>query len=225
MFKIITQLTLSLGLMLSVTQSHAAFSLNGTRVILNEQSSSSVVVFNHASARYGMQAWVEDANGKDPGKALVVTPNFQAIDGQQKAVLRLLSFTPPGNQEQMYYLDVQEIPPKPTDNGHSQLSMAVRTKIKVIIRPTALVATRKDAEDKIQVTRNGQGLTFKNPTPYYFAITNVKAGGKTFAKTPLGTFAPFSTIEMKNISSSASAISVSYLNDYGATQTANLKIQ
>ncbi|MBF7993699.1 molecular chaperone [Rahnella laticis] len=218
-------LTLGTALMLSATAGHAALSLSDTRVIINGKSSSSVEVLNNESVRYGMQAWVEGSNGQDPGKALVVTPNFQAIDGKQKIVLRLLSFSEPGQQEQLYYLNVQEIPPKPADNGRSQLSMAVRTKIKVLVRPAALGAQRKNAEEKIEVSRGGQGLVFKNPTPYYFAVTKITAGGKTYSKTPLGTFAPMSTVDMRNISGAGSSVSITYLNDYGGANTAELKVK
>ncbi|MBF7993695.1 molecular chaperone [Rahnella laticis] len=225
MFKTMSGLTLGTALMLSATAGHAALSLSDTRIIINEKSSSSIEVLNNAAARYGMQSWVEDKEGKDPGQALVVTPSFQAIDGKQKIVLRLLSFTAPGQQEQLYYLNVQEIPPKPAANDRSQLSMAVRTKIKVLVRPAALGAQRKSAEEKIEVSRSGQGLIFKNPTPYYFAVTKITAGGKTYTKTPLGTFAPMSTVDMKDISGAGSSVSITYLNDYGGANTADLKVK
>ncbi|HAV1831923.1 TPA: fimbria/pilus periplasmic chaperone, partial [Enterobacter hormaechei subsp. steigerwaltii] len=102
--------------LLSAMPGYSALSLSNTRVVIQSQSSASVEVINGSAYRYGMQAWVEDAEGKDPGKALAVTPALTSIDAGKNAVLRLLSFATPGDKEQIYYLNVQEIPPKPKDN-------------------------------------------------------------------------------------------------------------
>ncbi|HEY2453474.1 MAG TPA: molecular chaperone, partial [Scandinavium sp.] len=153
MFKNMMALTLTLGISLGIPQVHAALSLGATRIIIDGQSSNSVEVINSSTARYGVQSWVEDGAGKDPGRALVVTPSFQAIDGKQKAVLRLLSFEPVQQKELLYYLNVQEIPPKLQDKSVNHLSLAVRTRIKVLIRPAALNGQRKQAEDKIEIAR------------------------------------------------------------------------
>lgn len=214
-----------MGCLLFVTaQSEAAFSLSNTRVVIQAGSSSSVEVLNGASARFGMQAWVEDAAEKDPGKKLVVTPALLAIDANKKAVLRLLSFDTTSNKEQLYFLNVQEIPPKPKDNGHSQFLMAVRTKIKVLVRPANLFDARRGAEQKIEVTRTPSGLRFKNPTPYYFAVTTVTVGGKDQTKTALGTFAPMSSVDV-NLGARASEVTLRYLEDTGAARTVTLPVK
>lgn len=225
MFKQLINLGLMLSLTLGMTQVHAALSLGNTRVIIDGQSSNSVEVINSSNSRYGVQSWVEDSAGKDLGRALVVTPSFQAIDGKQKAVLRLLSFAPVQNKELLYYLNVQEIPPKVQDNGRNQLSLAVRTKIKVLVRPTAIKVQRKQAEEKIGIARTSGGLRFTNPTPYYFAITKVSIGGKNYTKTVLGTFAPMSNAEIKVANNTASSATLNYLDDYGATRSTTINIK
>lgn len=225
MRKQITSLSLAIGLLVGMTQAQAALSLGNTRVIIDGQSSNSIEVINSSTSRYGVQSWVEDSAGKDPGKALVVTPSFQAIEGKQKAVLRLLSFAPLQNNELLYYLNVQEIPPKVADTGRSQLSMAVRTKIKVLIRPTALKEDRKQAEEKITIAKTANGLRFTNPTPYYFAVTTVTVSGKNYTKTAVGTFAPMSNVELKIPAGGASSATLSYLDDFGAMRKANIAIK
>lgn len=226
MLKKLTIFTLYSLLTFGVSSAQAALSLTKTRLIVAPGSSDSVDVINNSNIRYGMQAWVEDATEHDPGKTLVVTPNFQAIDGKQKVVLRLLSFATSGNQEQLYYLNVQEIPPKSKDsNSRNELSLAVRTKIKVLIRPSALNNNRKGAEEKIQVVRNPQGFTFKNPTPYYFAISTLKVNGKDYTKTKLGTFFPASTVNIPVTDNKASQVTIIYLDDFGAKKTAELSVQ
>ncbi|MFG6657375.1 molecular chaperone [Scandinavium sp. M-37] len=211
-------------LLLSPTLSQAALSLSNTRVVIQEASSSSVEVINGSSERYGMQAWVEDQNGKDPGKMLVVSPGLLSIDGKKKAVLRLLSFSKAGNKEQLYFLNVQEIPPKPKDNGHSQFLLAVRTKIKVLVRPAPLFDGRRGAEQKIEVSKTAKGLRFTNPTPYYFAITTLTSGGKDLTKTKLGTFAPMSSVDVP-LDTAASKVTLRYLEDTGAARTVTLSVK
>ncbi|RJT32585.1 fimbrial biogenesis chaperone [Rahnella woolbedingensis] len=212
------------GLMLSAPPSQAALSLSNTRVILQAASSSSVEVINGSSSRYGMQAWVETPEGQDPGKMLVVTPGLSSVDAKKQVVLRLLSFGNPDNKEQLYYLNVQEIPPKPKDNGKSQFLLAVRTKIKVLVRPASLFAARRGAEQKIEVSKTSHGLHFKNPTPYYFAVTTLTSGGKTVSKTALGTFAPMSSADVV-FAAPASSVTVRYLEDTGAARSITLPVQ
>ena len=224
MLKQITTALVGSVLLLAAQQSEAALSLSNTRLIVQSHSSNSVEVINGAESRYGMQAWVEDEAGKDPGKMLVVTPQFLAIEAHKKAVLRLLSFENVTGQERLYYLNVQEIPPKAPDDGHSHLAMAARTKIKVLIRPTELNADRKNAEQKIEVYKTAKGLRFVNPTPYYLAITKVIAGGKEYSRTPLGTFAPKSEVKL-NIANVGTTLNVVYLDDYGSHGNVTLTVK
>lgn len=213
------------GCMLFITmQSEAAFTLSNTRVVIQTGSSSSIEVLNDAPLRFGMQAWAEDEAGNDPGKKLIVTPALLGIDAKKKAVLRLLSFGSPGDKEQLYYLNVQEIPPKPKNNGQNQFLMAVRSKIKILVRPARLFDSRRGAEKNIEVTKTSSGLHFKNPTPFYFAITTVTAGGKDNTKTALGTFAPMSSTDV-HFGAGAANVTLRYLEDTGAARTITLPVR
>ncbi|MBB1200722.1 hypothetical protein EGM70_10505 [Enterobacteriaceae bacterium 89] len=226
MQKTLIRLFAATALIAFCSQASAAFSLGGTRLVIASNSSASMEVDNDATSRYGMQAWVEDEQGHDPGKALVVTPGFLAIDGGGKAMLRLLSFAPPAKQEKLYYLNVQEIPPKDKNaDGHSRLSLAVRTRIKVLIRAPALNAGRKDAEKGILVSRVGHGLLFHNPTPYYFAVATVSAGGQDHSKTALGVFAPGSNVKLNNLSGTTGTVKLTTLDDYGARHTYTYQVK
>ena len=226
MYKTLIRLFAAISLIAVTTQASAAFSLGGTRLIIASNSSASMEVNNDATSRYGMQAWVEDDKGHDPGKALVVTPGFMAIDGGQKTVLRLLSFVPPAKQEKLYYLNVQEIPPKDKNaDGHSRLALAVRTRIKVLVRPPELNSGRKDAEQAIEISRAGSGLRFHNPTPYYFAVATVTAGGKDHSKTALGVFTPGGTVRLNNLSATGGKVKLATLDDYGARHTYTYQVK
>lgn len=224
MFKQVIASLLGGVLLLTAQQASAALSLSNTRLIIDSGSSNSLEVINGSESRYGMQAWVEDKAGNDPGKMLVVTPAFLAINAKQKAVIRLLSFEKITGQEQLYYLNVQEIPPKAPEDGRSHLAMAARTKIKVLIRPTALNAARKGAEQQIEVYKTAKGLRFVNPTPYYFAITKARIGGQDYTRTPLGTFAPKSDVTVAT-PGAGSTVQLVYLDDYGSHGNVTLNVK
>jgi chaperone protein EcpD len=212
------------SLLLTAMPSYSAFSLSSTRVVMQAQSSASVEVFNGSDSRYGMQAWVEDQQGKDPGKGLAVTPSLSAVDANKSTVLRLLSFSTPTDKELLYYLNVQEIPPKSKDNGRNEFSLAVRTKIKVLVRPAGLFDKRRGAEEMITATKSDKGLIFNNPTPYYFAITTITVGNKNYTKTPLGTFAPGSTVKVA-LNPVPSKVTLRYLEDTGAAKTTTVSVK
>jgi chaperone protein EcpD len=222
--KNLTHALIASSLLLSTLPGYAAFSLSSTRVVMQAQSSASVEVANASDVRYGMQAWVVDQQDKDPGKSLAVTPSLAAVEANKSTVLRLLSFSAPSDKEQLYYLNVQEIPPKSKDKGKNAFSLAVRTKIKVLVRPASLFDSRRGAEEKITVSKTAQGLVFTNPTPYYFAVTTLIVGNKNHTKTPLGTFAPGSTVKIA-MNPVPSKVTLRYLEDTGAAKTTTYSVK
>jgi len=194
----------------------AAFSLNKTRVIVSAGSSSSIKVTNRSSLAYGMQSWVEEVHSS--ANELAVTPSLLTLKGKSNTTLRLLSFNKNIHEEQLFYLNVQEIPPKHTNSDASILSLAVRTRIKLLIRPESLFEERLNAEKKIQVIRTSGGLLFRNPTPYYFAVTEVTANNTPIASTGLNTFAPGSEVYIES-ATLASEVTLFAIDDYGATNS------
>ncbi|MFV8458757.1 fimbria/pilus periplasmic chaperone [Vibrio owensii] len=193
---------------------HAAFSLNKTRVIVGAGSSSSVEITNHSPLKFGMQSWVEEVDS--PASELAVTPRLLTIEGESDATLRLLSFNKTLSEEQLFYLNVQEIPPENSDSETSTLSLAVRTRIKLLVRPENLFENRPDAEKQILVSRTSDGLLFRNPTPYYFAVAKVTDNKTSITSPNLGTFSPNSEVRIKS-ATSASEVTLYAIDDYGAT--------
>lgn len=204
------------------THAHAAFSLNKTRVIVGAGSSSSIKISNRSSLIYGMQSWVEEVHSS--ANELAVTPSLLTIKGKSDATLRLLSFNKDISEEQLFYLNVQEIPPEQTNSDISVLSLAVRTRIKLLIRPEGLSKERPNAEKKIQITRTNDGLLFRNPTPYYFAVAEVTANNTAIASAGLDTFAPNSEVHIES-ETLASEITLFAIDDYGATNPYILVIE
>ncbi|MHC9060966.1 fimbrial chaperone [Pantoea sp. y20] len=211
-------LVLTIASLTSVYAS-AAFTLNATRYIYQEgQRNIAVQVTNNSGDLYGGQVWIDNSAAEDQGVYFTPAPAFFKAGAGQKQLIRILKISPslPIEKESLFWLNVQEIPPKGNSEGNS-LAIALNTRVKMIYRPQAIAAGREKAESLL--VRDGQ--TLKNPTPYYFAITGVKVNGKMLQLkksviSQLGMMAPFSEVNMGKIPEGKTEVEV--LDDYGATR-------
>ncbi|EFN6235704.1 fimbrial chaperone [Escherichia coli] len=223
------------GLMalLSITlsgQALAAFTVSGTRFIYGEgKKNLSFEVTNNTKETYGGQVWVDNVS-EGSGVYMVPTPPFFKVSPKQKQIVRIMKTDGgalPSNRESLFWLNVQEIPPKPKD-GKNVLAVAINTRVKLFYRPKALEAGRKGAEDKIEVVRRDGNTYLKNPTPYYFAVTGVKADGRTVTLSndesrKLSILAPSGEVAVSKIPAGVKRISVESINDWGGVEEHVLK--
>ncbi|WP_183042098.1 fimbrial chaperone [Aeromonas veronii] len=219
------------SLIMSVSsQTMAAFTLSGTRFIYEaEKKNISFEVTNNAEQTYGGQIWVDNTNQDKDDVFIVPAPPFFKIKPKQKQIVRLLNVNNnlPKDRESLFWLNVQEIPPKPTDVEGSVLAIAMNTQVKLIYRPKGLSEARKDAEKQVHVVRSNGGFALKNPTPYFFAVVGLKQNGKDVKMTSeqnaaLVKFAPFSEVSLGG-TALGSGISIDAINDWGGVQTYDIK--
>lgn len=207
------------------SQSMAAFVLNGTRFIYEEgKKNISFEVTNNAKKTYGGQSWIDNTNQSD-GVYMVSQPPFFKVSPGQKQVIRIMNTGSnlPKDRESLFWLNVQEVPPKPEvkDGEGSILAIAMNTRVKLIYRPASVKDGRKDAEKQLKLVQRGNDTWLKNPTPYYMAIVNVKHGGKDIALSDkvmkeVAQLEPFSDVNLgKRVSG---YISVDAVNDWGGVQ-------
>ncbi|HGA5440697.1 TPA: fimbrial chaperone [Salmonella enterica subsp. enterica serovar Eastbourne] len=211
-------------------QALAAFTVSGTRFIYGEgKRNISFEVTNNADDVYGGQVWVDNIS-EGSGVYMVPTPPFFKVSPGQKQIVRIMKTDGgalPSDHESLFWLNIQEIPPKPKD-GKNVLSVAINTRVKVFYRPKALEAGRKGAEKNIEVIRR-DGVTYlKNPTPYYFAVTGVKVDGKAVTLSDnesrkLSILAPSGEAMVSKIPADAKRISVQAINDWGGAEDYVLK--
>ncbi|MCU6343554.1 fimbrial chaperone [Escherichia coli] len=213
-------------------QAMAAFTLSGTRFIYEEgKRNISVDVTNASDNTYGGQVWI-DNESQASGVYMVPTPPFFKLAPKQKQIVRIArtdSGTPlPADRESLFWLNVQEIPPKPEKSDEAVLSIALATRVKLIYRPKSLVQERKNAEKKVEVLQKDGSSYLKNPTPYYFAITKVKVNGQDIRLSKeedmaVSMLAPFSEQKVKGIPAGAKSVSIEAINDWGGAETYTLK--
>ncbi|MFV8986177.1 fimbria/pilus periplasmic chaperone [Serratia fonticola] len=153
--------------------SYAALSVDQSRYVFEgDKESISIVVGNSAQKTYGGQTWIENIRETDTRPTFVVTPPFFKVAGEGKQVLRVIKALEqmPEDKESIYWINLQEIPPVNKEGG---LSIALRTKVKLLYRPASLIAGRKGAESGITLETKGGQTMLVNTTPYIFAIAEV----------------------------------------------------
>lgn len=206
------------------SQVMAAFTLSGTRFIYEEgKKNISFEVKNNMPETYGGQVWINNTTQNKTGVYMVPSPPFFKISGKGKQIVRIMNVNPalPQDRESLFWLNVQELPPKPKTEDGNMLAIAMNTQVKLIYRPKAIIDGRKNAEKRLSlITRDGK-IWIDNPTPYYFAIIKVMSHGKevklpSSAAQALTEFAPKSAVNTGI--SGLSAISVEAINDWGGVE-------
>ncbi|WP_318517631.1 fimbrial chaperone [Photobacterium leiognathi] len=206
--------------------SFAAFILNGTRYIYNENDKNiSITINNESKETYGGQIWVDNINKSDNSVSFIAIPSFFKVNGNDNQIIRIMKTSEalPKDKESIFWLNVQEIPPKSKDKKSNIIVVAINTKVKLIYRPDNLSIKRLNAEKRIKLINENGNYYLENPTPYYFAITKMIVNGKTLSlrnkvNNKLGIFAPKTRVKLTSINlNSKSKIKIDAIDDYGAT--------
>jgi len=156
--------------------------LNGTRVIVNEAAGEATVQLrNTGDYPVLVQAWVDDGDfGASPQQAkspFTLMPPVARIDSQKGQAIRLIRMgdVPDRKRESVFWLNVVEIPPKPTESlaaGDNLLLLAFRTRVKVFYRPAALAGGVEKAHEKLCFSYDAaaQKLLVSNPSPFHLTF-------------------------------------------------------
>lgn len=217
--RVIRLLAALIGMVMLPAQ--AGLLVDRTRYVFEEnQQSIMIVVENPEKQTYGGQIWIENINEADTRPVFVVTPPFFKIIGEGKQILKVIKALEnmPTNKESIYWVNLQEIPPI---NQQAGLSIALRTKVKLLYRPKDLVLGRKEAEKDLLLVKNKNKSELVNTTPYIFAITDIldeqdKAlilDKKTYQR--LAIFSPGESVALPVGSSVKSVMSINDLGQVG----------
>lgn len=209
------------------TEAIAALVLNGTRFIHHGDSRNiSVEIRNNAEKTFGGQAWIDNISQNQDSVFMVPSPAFFKIKPNQKQIIRLMkvSNSLPTDQEYLFWLNVQEIPPKlKGSEGSNVIAFSMNTKVKVIHRPVSIAKDRQGAEQKIRIEQRNGKVYLSNPTPYFFAVVQIMHNGESVelsdeSRKLVSVFKPFSEVEIVEIISQQ-GISISAINDWGGVET------
>lgn len=205
---------------------NAALTLSATRlVITDDKRSASLVVRNPGNSTYAAQAWVNtEADDTTTEVPLMPAPAlFRVGPGQEQLVtVNRLPNTLPDDRESVFYFNLQEIPQK-SEGTSNTLRIALRTRIKVFMRPSQFKGDPTLRLKELRWHRERQAgrdyLVVDNPTPFHFSFVTLRArsGGKEHALTVAPMVAPLSRqrypvdIPLGN----DARLAVAAINDYG----------
>ncbi|MBT0724902.1 fimbria/pilus periplasmic chaperone [Rosenbergiella sp. S61] len=167
--------------------------INGTRVIYPKDNKEVIVqLYNNGDSPSLVQSWIDDGDinsTPETSKApFLVSPPVVKVDGHsgQQVGLKLLGNTLPSDKESMFYLNVLDIPPTPDNlNGMNTIQMAIRSRIKVIVRPKEISSIKNTPSTQLIVSKNSNGVQLDNKGAYFINIANIICGQDSFLKEPL----------------------------------------
>jgi chaperone protein EcpD len=176
-----------------------------------------------------VQVWIDDGDRKASPETIkvpfvVLTPIFRMDPkkGQVTRIQYLNNMPLPADKESVFWLNVLEIPPKPTgkEAEENYLQFRYRTRIKLFYRPVGLAGTAAEAPGKLKFKYKPGYLQVENPTAYYVSMVSLEVGENAAGgKSDPQMFAPFSTmlLELKGQSKALQEPKIIYkaINDYG----------
>lgn len=211
---------------------HASVVLDGTRVIYPEEKNEvSIRMTNEGGEPKLVQVWIDDGDKKASPENIrvpfvVTTPIFR-IDpkkGQIAKIQYTRSLPVPSDRESVYWLNVLEIPGKPTvkEDDANYLQFRFRTRVKIFLRPKGLEGIANDAPGKLIVKYQPGKVMLENPTPYHVNISTLGVGSNADGGVvEAEMISPYTTktFDLKRVRSSQKSPSVKYksVNDYGGS--------
>lgn len=208
--------------------------INGTRVIYHEGTDSvNIQLTNNGDLASLVQSWIDDGDinstPEDANSPFYLYPPIVKIAGRQGQTLKIKNTdkTSSGNIEQVYYLNILDIPENAEAlKGKSYLQLAMKTRIKIFYRPEGLTDNPERINEKVTYQLNGNKVLVKNNSQYHFTIVSIST-----QETPRLTLTdsemipPQSSRELPLINRLISnSVVVIYVDDFGVYKSQNIKL-
>lgn len=215
--------------------------ISTTRVIYQEKSGETLVQLrNPGSTPFLVQSWIDDGNAQAKPDSIRVpfslSPAVARIDPKKSQALRILQTAKglPADRESLFWLNVLEVPPKPTKQlsaGDNLMQFSFRSRIKMFYRPAGLSMTPAQAFEKLEFSllksSSRYQVRVKNPSPYYLTFRDLtlrhskaSPAAGTLGKTKDKMVPPFGELLLPMDGVKANQLSglkafYSLINDYG----------
>lgn len=208
-------------LMSFCTLVQAGVVVGGTRLIYDgAKKESAITISNPDKNAYLIQSWV-DAGDAKPGQQatkaqFIVTPPLFRLDGNQQNILRVVRAggNLPETKESLFWLNIKSIPS--AEKRQNTLQIAVKTRIKLIFRPSGVKSTLDEAASTLTWKRTGNQLQVTNPSAHYITFFNVKINGTAVKSASMVAPQSTGTFELP-ASVYGGALAWQFINDYGGT--------
>lgn len=225
------------------THAFAGISLDNTRIIFtgtNEQRGQSIGVTSSSSSSepYLVKAQIlEDISGNNLETPFTVTPSIFRLEPGSTNQLRILKIENrklDQDKESIFYLRVIAMPAGKSNNSQKESELGGNIKIstgsiiKLIYRPDGLKPSLTESMGGLQVTKIGNTLKIKNPSPYFITLASLSVGNKNIPISVIKqntTILPFGGMTYNNINLESKKISWQAINDYGGLEKFNTEIK
>ena len=168
-----------------------------------------------------VQAWSDDGDPQStPDKSaspVLVLPAVFKLQPEEMTNLRLMLMDNqlPKDRESMFWLNIYEIPPSLVGGSVQKITIALRTQMKLFLRPKGLEKPQESIGKKNTFVRQNEVLMIENPTEFYLSLIGV-----TINNVPLdiGTLPPKSRHQItlpSGLGNMSKKISFSLINDEG----------
>lgn len=159
--------------------------------LIHERDERMVVerIWNKGDKPSVIQAWIDDGdrtlsvNARPPFFA--TPPLFPLEPGRNRDIsVRLVDAASlPSDRESLYWLNVLDLPATPKGNADSNISYAVRWRIKLFHRPAGLQGSVAEAASALRWqfrrTPSGVSLVAHNDALYHVSLRSIEVGGRT----------------------------------------------
>lgn len=234
-----------IAVLIPFSAANAEIIIHGTRVIYpSDAREITLQVSNNGTNPALVQAWIDEGDAKaspDQSKApFMITPPISRVDATKGQSLRITSLPKAAElsktQETLFWLNVLDIPPKPSSKDlkgadgvpDNFLQLAIRSRIKFFYRPSGIKEDINLVPGKIQWSSNGSRLKIKNPTPYHVTITSIiqdNAGNKVDLLSEGLMLKPNSEESVELKQKNLQKMTFTTINDYGGRIVSNIKLQ
>lgn len=235
--RVLVSALVAAGCGLSIVPAKANVIIAGTRVVLPAKDGEATVRLTNDNVTPALiEAWIDRGDPHStPDKVdvpFLITPPLFRMEPHKDQSLRIIATpaTLPADRESLFWLNVLEVPPKPTGaqfSGKNLLQLAIRSRLKLFYRPADLSGDVAKAPAEVSwkavAISHGYALEVRNPTPYHITIikASLEVGGKSYAADtgmvdPLGTM----RLPVKGLNqapAAGTAVAYDIVNDYGAT--------
>lgn len=210
--------------------------IGGTRVVFPAQRAEVTVRLSNAGNTPALvEAWIDNGDPQSTPDNVetpfLITPPLFRIEANKDQSLRILATSPqlPADRESLFWLNVLEVPPKPTGSevaGKNMLQFAVRSRLKLFYRPVKLAGDALKAAEQLtwKAGLDGQNVVLDthNNSPYYITVStlSLQIGDKQYTAAS-GMVAPFGDLRLAvtglaNAPASGTSLVYTTINDYGA---------
>lgn len=209
----------------------SAINIDRSRVIINaNEKRASFNLISSDEKPTLVQLWIDNGNpGELPegitSPVIITRPVFKINPGQiyPSDLLVVSKDSLPKDRESMFFLNIFQIPStKKSDAMDSQkqdVTVFLRLRVKVFVRPTGVEPLNKDElnkiEFKIDESDGHRYLSIHNPTPWNITLLDLKSADNSIVENLILEPKSYKKINIPSGNISANDINFYVLNDFG----------